>query len=94
MNFHSILFDEPQKHIETQDAPGFFVDLNLDQIIDAITAGKEEYNLKPFFYSPLRDLRAIHYRQAILRDLDQDDLFGHIRAFAQKMRQMRILCCC
>jgi DNA mismatch repair protein MutS len=89
MNFHSILFDEPQKHIETQDAPGFFVDLNLDQIIDAITAGKEEYNLKPFFYSPLRDLRAIHYRQAILRDLDQDDLFGHIRAFAQKMRQMR-----
>ncbi len=41
MAFHSILFahaqDSPKE--EAFDAPVFFVDLNLDQIIDAITAG-------------------------------------------------------
>ncbi len=61
MTFHSILFettdDSTQK--ETLEAPAFFVDLNLDQIIDAITAGKQEYNLKPFFYTSLKDIAAI-----------------------------------
>ena len=55
MTFHSILFESPEEAIkkETPEAPDFFVDLNLDQIVDAITVGKEEYNLKPFFYTSL-----------------------------------------
>ena len=59
MTFHSILFERPEDSIkeETLQAPDFFVDLNLDQIIDAITAGKQEYNLKPFFYTSLNDYR-------------------------------------
>ena len=55
MTFHSILFegasDTTQK--ETSDPPSFFTDLNLDQIIDAITLGKDEYNLKPFYFTAL-----------------------------------------
>lgn len=53
--FHSILFRSTADRVpdERLAAPDFFVDLNLDQIIAAITAGKEEYNLKPFFYMPL-----------------------------------------
>ena len=53
MAFHSILVETIEDGIqkETLEQPVFFIDLNLDQIIDAITTGKEEYNLKPFFYN-------------------------------------------
>ena len=38
------------KTVETE-MPSCFVDLNLDQIIHAITTPKEEYNLTPFYYT-------------------------------------------
>lgn len=42
MTFQSILFRNTDDSIrkETPDAPDFFTDLNLDQIIDAITADR------------------------------------------------------
>ena len=70
-------------------APDFFVDLNLDQIIAAITAGKEEYNLKPFFYTSLRDVDAITFRHEIMQDLENPLLFAQIQGFAESMRAMR-----
>jgi hypothetical protein len=91
MTFQSILFTET-KNSTTKDAPetpSFFADLNLDQIIAAITVGKEEYNLQPFFYTSLTDIDAIQYRHEIFRDLENEILFEHIKAFAQKMRAMR-----
>jgi hypothetical protein len=63
--------------------------LNLDQIIDAITAGKEEYELKPFFYTTLHDRGAIEYRHEIMRDLENKALFECIGMFAQGMRTRR-----
>ena len=91
MVFHSILFAKSEDGIkeETLAPPDFFVDLNLDQIIDAITAGKQEYNLKPFFYAPLNDIDAIEYRHEILQDLENRTLFEDIKSFAQKMRVIR-----
>ncbi len=91
MTFHSILFERTEDSIkkETLEAPVFFVDLNLDQIIDAITAGRQEYNLKPFFYTSLNDIDAITYRHEIMRDLEDKFLFEHIQSFARKMRVMR-----
>jgi DNA mismatch repair protein MutS len=91
ISFYSILVegsgDDAIK--ETPNAPDFFVDLNLDQIIDAITIGKDEYNLKPFFHTPLKDVNAITYRQEIMRDLENKHTFDHITAFAKQMRLMR-----
>jgi DNA mismatch repair protein MutS len=91
MTFHSILFEKSEDSLkqETATAPVFFGDLNLDQIIDAITAGKQEYNLKPFFYITLNNIDAIQYRHEIMRDLENKVLFEHIQSFAQKMRAMR-----
>jgi DNA mismatch repair protein MutS len=91
MTFYSILFERTEESgkKETLEAPAFFVDLNLDQIIDAITADRQEYNLKPFFYTSLNDIDAITYRHEVMRDLENQVLFEHIQAFAQKMRAMR-----
>ena len=74
MTFHSILFARVEDSIkeETLEAPGFFGDLNLDQIIDTIAAGKQEYNLKQFFYTSLKDLDAIEYRHEIMQDLEKE----------------------
>jgi DNA mismatch repair ATPase MutS len=92
MTFYSILFagasDSAQK--ETSHAPPFFIDLNLNQIIDAITLGKDEYELKPFYFTALHDLNTIHYRHEILRDLENALLLEHITLFAKQMRAVRV----
>jgi hypothetical protein len=91
MIFRSILFPNTGDCIpkEGLSAPDFFVDLNLDQIVAAITARKEQYDLKPFFYNPLQDADAITWRHEIMQDLDATPLFGDINAFAQEMSAMR-----
>lgn len=89
MTFHSILFERrdavPAESVET---PCFFGDLNLDQVVDAVTAGKQDYNLKPFFYTPLHDADTIRYRQDIARDLENRAVLESINSFALKMSEM------
>lgn len=89
--FRSILFSEPEiaTNIDVLEVPEFFSDLNLDQIVDAITTGREAYNLKPFFYLPLKSADAVNYRYDVLRDLENPELAAHIRSFAGEMRKMR-----
>jgi len=74
---------------ETTEACPFVIDLNLNQIIDTVTAGKDEYNLKPFYYGPLNDSETIQYRQEIARDVEDETLLENIKSFAQKMVVMR-----
>jgi DNA mismatch repair ATPase MutS len=89
MTFHSILSERAGTATEIPDRPAFFVDLNLDQIIDSITADKQEYDLKPFFYTPMTDKGGILYRHEIFRDLENLDMLNNIETFAQNMRTMR-----
>jgi DNA mismatch repair ATPase MutS len=91
MKFQGILFQSTLDRVpdEQLTAPDFFVDLNLDQIIAAIVAGKEEYNLNPFFYASLRDVDAIMWRHEIMQNLENIRLFDNIKAFAENMRTMR-----
>lgn len=90
-HFRSILFGEldPPEDLEKLKAPEFFSDLNIDQIVESVTAGRDEYNLKPFFYIALDHIETIEYRQDVFRDLENPALSACIRAFAQEMRTMR-----
>jgi DNA mismatch repair protein MutS len=87
----SILLQETEAELENDSAqtPVFFVDLHLDQIVEAMTAGREEYNLKPFFCRPLTDRDAVAYRQEIFQDLECPPLFEHIGSFVRRMQAMR-----
>ncbi len=91
MTFRSILFPDAAARLPDPRlaAPDFFVDLNLDQIVDAITNGKEEYDLRSFFFVPLHDVDAIAWRHEIMKDLEGPSLFDRIAAFAGEMRSMR-----
>jgi DNA mismatch repair protein MutS len=89
--FQSILFAKSEdggKH-ETPEPPDFFRDLNLDQVVDGIAASKTDYNLKPFFHTPLRNIDAIEYRHEVFRDLEDPGLLQSIRSFARRLRDMR-----
>jgi len=91
MTFPSILFEKTKdgQKRETVAAPDCFGDLNLDQVVEAITTGKQEYNLKPFFYTPLPDVETIHYRHEVMQDMADETLMGYIKAFAEKMVSVR-----
>ena len=57
--FRSVLAPslDDERVAEISSAPAFFRDLNLDQIVASIIAGKQEYNLAPFFHQPLERSR-------------------------------------
>jgi DNA mismatch repair protein MutS len=91
MSFQSILFERSTDadELASRAAPEFFLDLNLFRIVAAITIGREEYDLQPFFFFPLKCLEAIQYRHAVLRELERPGLRASIDIFAQRMRTMR-----
>ncbi len=88
--FQSILFNRPTDGAEpSATAPAFFADLNLDQLFDSVVAGREEYNLLPFFSMPLDDPDSISYRHEVSKDLEGPKLRESVRKFAKSMRSMR-----
>lgn len=74
----------PREQDTQQLEPGFFRDLNLDQVITAITADKTDYQLTSLYWSPLRDLEALRYRHQVFGDLERADIGALVRAFAQR----------
>jgi DNA mismatch repair protein MutS len=91
--FHSILFREPDDlaKVETQtpEQPDFFHDLNLDQIVEAITHNWKDYDLAPFYYIRLNSLDGIAYRQEVIQDLEHKTLMEAVKSFSGRMRAMR-----
>ncbi|HTX12611.1 MAG TPA: hypothetical protein VME22_28600 [Solirubrobacteraceae bacterium] len=88
--YASILSDGEQSASETTvEQPEFFADLHLDQVVTSLAAGREEYDLVPFFYRSLHDVEAVQYRHHVLGDLEQEPVLAVVRRFARDMQQMR-----
>jgi len=89
--FQSILFEQPASGagVDGLQEPDFFADLNLGQVLESMTAGRGQYELKSFFYAPLHDVAAVRYRHAVLRDLEKPVVLGSVTRFAETMRRMR-----
>ena len=92
MTFTSILFqkNDAAVNMESQEAPSYFKDLNLDQIIDTITSGMQKYNIKSFFLQPLRSEDTISYHQEVMQDLENETLFKKIRTFSEYIYDIAI----
>lgn len=75
-----------REHVEQ---PACFRDLNLDQAVQAIIARRDDYNLAPLFYTPLRSVEEIGFRQEVMRDTERPELAGTIERFAHEMRRVR-----
>ena len=89
--FRSILFERPEDEIETSAvaAPGYFADLNCDQIVQSIIAGWKEYDLARFFHAPLKRKDAILYRHEVMNDLEHASTRQAVTTFSHGMSSMR-----
>jgi DNA mismatch repair protein MutS len=87
--FRSILAgDGAMALTAAEPEPEYFADLHLNDIIASMTAGREIYDLKPFFHARLRDVATIRYRHEVFRDLEGPAL-GTVRSFARQMQTVR-----
>ena len=81
---------EVQGSVERDEDRSFARDLNLDQIVAAVAAGREEHHLITAVMSArLRDADAVRYRQEIFRDLGNPALREEVTRFAQQMSEVR-----
>jgi DNA mismatch repair protein MutS len=88
VRFTSILFERPEDAAK-QAETSFFTDLNLDLVFTAVAAGRDEYELAPFFGIPLHNVRSVEYRHQVLRDLEDQAVSEAIAGFADRMGEMR-----
>ncbi|MBL7260072.1 MutS-related protein [Paractinoplanes lichenicola] len=68
--------------------PGYFPDLQLDQLVDAVVAGRERHNLRPAFRVRLEDPAGIERRQAVFADLAGEPLRAFCDGLARYERQI------
>lgn len=86
MQFESILESGSLgQTTETRKQPACLQDLNLDQMVQEITASRARYDLAPFFHTPVGSVDAVRYRHEALRDLEDEELLAAVARFAQSM---------
>lgn len=89
MAFISILFEKPENGKQETLQGSTAVDLNLDQIIEAIISTKKEYDLRPYFYIPLKDIESINYRHQIFQEFENSSFLEYVKSFSKNMARMR-----
>ena len=85
MTFESIL-DLYSSSYKDELRPSFYVDFNLDQIIDKICKNWGE-NISSFYYYLPADKESEDYRRAVMADVKLKSLNGELMSFVRKMKQ-------
>ncbi len=75
--------------LESRQDPACFHDLHLDDIVNSVTAGREQYDLAPFFRALAPDVDTVQYRHEVFRDLEEPASHAVVRAFAAGMTEVR-----
>ncbi len=83
--FYSILFPDGGRHERpsAKEMPECFRDLNLDQIFTPLLERKKRFGLDGLFFTSLREPEVIRYRQDVMRDLENEDLFALVSHFSE-----------
>jgi DNA mismatch repair protein MutS len=89
--FRSILFPpgSENERPECSEQPPCFIDLNLDQVVTAIVAKRDEDVLRPIFYATYRNEDIVRHRQAVFADLERAEIFQVFPVFCETMRTVR-----
>lgn len=86
----SLLYDDLAAAGEpTRQPPAYFVDLNLDQVVAELTAGRADYDLESIYYTRLQDVAEVVYRHEVFADLHDPTLVEQLTAFAGGMTETR-----
>lgn len=87
----SVLFPSGTTAPDERDRqpPDLLRDLNLDQVIDAVVEGEDEYNLLPFLHEPASTVRTVEYRHDVFRELERPDVRAQVESFGSRMHDMR-----
>ena len=86
MTFVSILGTEKSEEIQGRKQPDFFVDLNLDQIVNRIQKCSLDYGVKEIFYVfPTKE--DLVYRQEVYGDIKKGFLYERFMQFSADMRR-------
>ncbi len=86
--YPGILYPGPAP-AELAEDPAYFHDLHLDDVVRAVTSGRDRYRLEPFLRARCPDTACIAYRQAVFRDLEDEPTAAAVRAFASGMEEVR-----
>lgn len=87
----SVLWDSgrPPDIVEDPLRADALRDLRLDEIIEAVLAGRDVPGLRAAFEVPLDRLEAVRYRQAVVTDLEDPEIRAVVRAFGEGMAAVR-----
>ena len=86
----SVLWDrQPSAPPGDVNEPACFADLNLDQLVCSVIAGREEYDLRSFFYAGLTSPALAEYRHEVFQDLERPEMRSAVDRFATDLQGMR-----
>ncbi len=86
MAFNSILGTAVSEEIRDRKQPEYFVDLNLDQVVNRIQKCSPDYRVKEYFYVfPTKE--DLVYRQEIYGDIKKGILYDRLMQFSADMRR-------